>query len=131
MTVGTPAEYGRGAATLSAVTRSGTNQFHASAWEFLRNDAMDARSFFAAGVPKLRFNQFGFTGGGPVRRNRHFFFLSYQGLRINEDQVSGASSPATDAERSGNFSTARARILTLSTASLFPTARFRSPVLMA
>ena len=121
VTVGTPAEYGRGAATLSAVTRSGTNRFHGSAWEFLRNDAMDARSFFSAGVPKLRFNQFGFTTGGPVRRNKHFFFLSYQGLRIREDQVSGASSPATDAERRGDFSAARARIIDpLDNGNLFP-----------
>jgi hypothetical protein len=121
VTVGTPAEYGRGSATLSAVTKSGTNKFHGSAWEFLRNDDLDARSFFSAGVPKLRFNQFGFTTGGPVRRNKHFFFLSYQGLRINEDQVSSAATPATEAERRGDFSAARTPIVDpLNNGALFP-----------
>lgn len=110
-TAGTPAEYGRGAAVVSGVTRSGTNQLHGSAWEFLRNDAMDARSFFASGVPKLRFNQFGVTAGGPVfvprlynGKNRSFWFFSYQGLRIREDQVSSSATPPTAAELSGNFS---------------------------
>ena len=111
VTVGTPAEYGRGAGTLSAVTRSGTNQFHGSAWEFLRNDAFDARSFFSGSVPKLRFNQFGATGGGPVQRNKHFFFLSYQGLRIREDQMSGSSTPPTEAERRGDFSASKNKIV--------------------
>jgi hypothetical protein len=120
VTVGTPAEYGRGSATLSAVTRSGTNQFHGSAWEFLRNDDFDARSFFSNSVPKLRFNQFGFTGGGPVRKDKHFFFLSYQGLRIREDQVSSSSVPATAAERQGNFSAARAVITDPLTGQPFP-----------
>ena len=109
VTVGTPAEYGRGSVTLSAVTRSGTNQNHGSAWEFLRNDDFDARSFFSGSVPKLRFNQFGFTDGGAVKRNKHFFFLSYQGLRIREDQVSSASNPPTDLERRGDFSASRNR----------------------
>ena len=120
VTVGTPAEYGRGAVTLSAVTRNGTNQFHGSAWEFLRNDDFDARSFFSSSVPKLRFNQFGFTNGGPVRRNKHFFFLSYQGLRIREDQISSAASPPTAAERQGDFSASKNRITDPLTGQLFP-----------
>jgi hypothetical protein len=120
VTVGTPAEYGRGSVTLSAVTRSGTNQFHGSAWEFLRNDDFDARSFFSGSVPKLRFNQFGFTSGGPVQRNKHFFFLSYQGLRIREDQVSSASNPPTEAERRGDFSAARNRPNDPTTGQPFP-----------
>jgi hypothetical protein len=110
-TAGTPAEYGRGAAVVTAVTRSGTNELHGSAWEFLRNDAMDARSFFVPRVSKLRFHQFGATVGGPVwlpklysGRNRTFFFYTYQGLRIREDQLSTNSTPATPAELAGNFS---------------------------
>lgn len=102
-TTGVPAEYGRGFAVLSAVTRSGTNEFHGSLFNFLRNDAMDARSFFAAGVPKLRYNQFGGTLGGPVIRSRTFFFGSYQGLRIRNDQLSSNSFPPGEAERQGNF----------------------------
>ncbi|MBI3208687.1 MAG: TonB-dependent receptor [Candidatus Solibacter usitatus] len=120
VTVGTPAEYGRGSVTLSAVTRSGTNQFHGSAWEFLRNDDFDARSFFSNSVPKLRFNQFGFTGGGRVVKDKHFFFLSYQGLRIREDQVSSSSSPATALERQGNFSASRAILTDPLTGQAFP-----------
>jgi hypothetical protein len=110
-TVGTPAEYGRGAAVVSAVTRTGTNGLHGSAWEFLRNDSMDARSFFTTNVPKLRFHQFGVTAGGPVTipklysgRNRSFWFFSYQGLRIREDQLSTAAIPATPGEVRGDFS---------------------------
>ena len=103
MTTGVSAEYGRGAGVLSSVIRSGTNQFHGSAWEFLRNDDFDARSFFSSNVPKLRFNQFGGTVGGPIRHDKTFFFASYQGLRIREDQVASSAFPATDAERSGNF----------------------------
>ncbi|MFN7937698.1 MAG: carboxypeptidase regulatory-like domain-containing protein [Bryobacteraceae bacterium] len=110
-TVGTPAEYGRGAAVVSGVTRSGTNSLHGSAWEFLRNDSMDARSFFLPQVSKLRFHQYGVTAGGPVfvpklynGRNRSFWFFSYQGLRIREDQISGVSVPATPDELRGDFS---------------------------
>jgi len=120
VTVGTPAEYGRGAAVLSAVTRSGTNQFHGSAWEFLRNDDFDARSFFSNVVPKLRFNQFGFTAGGPVRRNKHFFFLSYQGLRIREDQVGSSGIPPSDAQRRGDFSAVSGSITDPLTRQPFP-----------
>lgn len=110
-TTGTPAEYGRGSVTMSAVTRSGTNELHGSAWEFLRNDALDARSFFASDVSKLRFNQFGATVGGPIfipkfydGRNKNFFFFSYQGLRIRRDAVNSSSIPLSAAERQGDFS---------------------------
>jgi hypothetical protein len=126
-TVGTPAEYGRGAATLSAVTRSGGNEFHGSAWHFLRNDAFDARSFFAANVPKLRFNQFGATFGGPVLipklyngRGKNFFFISYQGLRIRRDSVSSSANPLSGEERTGNFSAAAQAIVDPLTGQPFP-----------
>lgn len=126
-TVGTPAEYGRGAATLSAVTRSGGNEFHGSAWHFLRNDALDARSFFAADVPKLRFNQFGATFGGPVLipklyngRGKNFFFVTYQGLRIRRDSVSSSANPLTGEERTGNFGAAPQAIVDPLTGQPFP-----------
>lgn len=70
---GNDAEYGRDANVMSAVRRSGTNELHGSLWNFFRNDALDARNFFGADVPKLRFNQYGATGGGPIRKNRTFF----------------------------------------------------------
>jgi hypothetical protein len=72
---GYSAEHGRAAGgVFSAVTKSGTNQFRGSAFEFFRNDAMNALNYFALTQPKLRFNQFGGTFGGPVHRDKTFFF---------------------------------------------------------
>lgn len=112
---GVPAEYGRGAAVMSTVTRSGTNEYHGSLWEFLRNDAFDARNFFASTTPKLRFNQFGGTVGGPIARNKSFFFGSYQSLRIRKDALSTSAFPPTDQERSGNFSASSTAVIDPST----------------
>jgi hypothetical protein len=81
------AENGRNPVQVTMVTKSGTNEFHATLWEFLRNDALDARNTFAASNPKLRQNQFGVAGGGRIIRNRTFFFGSYEGLRIIESQI--------------------------------------------
>lgn len=103
------AEYGRtSGGVILAVTKSGSNQFHGSLFEFLRNDALNARSAFATTKPFLRQNQFGGTLGGPVRlphydgRNRTFFFFSYEGLRIRQQSLNSFS-PLTAAERAGNF----------------------------
>jgi hypothetical protein len=81
------AEYGyRAGAKVLVSTRSGTNQYHGSLYEFIRNDKLDGANFFANRVgspkPSYRQNQFGATFGGPVIRNRTFFFGSYQGTRI-------------------------------------------------
>jgi len=65
---------------VNVVTRSGTNQYHGSAWEFLRNDAFDARNFFRASVTPLRQDMYGGTFGGPVIHNKTFFYLAYQGF---------------------------------------------------
>lgn len=95
------AEYGMwSGAVFTAVTRSGTNEFHASLFEFFRNDKLNARNFFATTVPILRQNQFGASGGGPIIKNKLFGFGSYQGLRIR-NQILTSSSPLTQAERSG------------------------------
>src|SRR5215471_3439015 len=82
------AEYGGSAGgVVIQTTRSGTNQLHGSFYENLRNDAMDAPGFFAAVqngakvTPELRYNVFGGTAGGPIRRNRLFFFVGYEGSR--------------------------------------------------
>jgi hypothetical protein len=86
------------------VTKSGTNQFHGSLYEYLRNDAFDARQFFAQSKAKLRYNQFGGSAGGPVIRDKLFFFGSYQGLRIRREQLIADAFPPTAAERRGDFS---------------------------
>ena len=101
------AEYGRsGAAVLNATIKSGTNQFHGAAWEFFRNDKLDAPDYFedAGGVPKgeLRQNQFGATLGGPVIKNKLFFFGDYEGLRRIQGTILTGSVP-TAAERSSGY----------------------------
>jgi Carboxypeptidase regulatory-like domain len=73
--------FGGAGAMVSAVIKSGTNRFHGDVWEFLRNNVLDARDFFNATVPPLKRNQFGFTFGGPIRKDRTFFFGSYEGFR--------------------------------------------------
>ena len=97
------AEYGRsGAAVLNATIKSGTNSFHGTAWEFLRNDKFDAADYFenAGGIKKgeLRLNQFGVSLGGPVIKNKIFFFGDYEGLRRLQGTILTGSVP-TLAER--------------------------------
>ncbi|HEV2202496.1 MAG TPA: carboxypeptidase regulatory-like domain-containing protein [Bryobacteraceae bacterium] len=77
-----PAGYGRtSGGVINAVTRSGTNAFHGNIYEFLRNSALDARNFFDAQIPPFKRNQFGGSIGGPIQKNRTFFFADYEGLR--------------------------------------------------
>ena len=85
------------------VTRSGSNQLHGTVYEFLRNDALDARNFFASSVEPLKQNQFGVTVGGPLRRNKDFLFGYYEGFRNRQGITQSATVPS-DAERSGDFS---------------------------
>jgi hypothetical protein len=103
------AEYGRNAgASINIVTRSGENKFHGSAFEYLRNDKLDANSFInnATGVakPTLRFNDFGFSLGGPIIKDKLFFFGGSEFKYIR--RLSGATSRnmPTRAERNGDFS---------------------------
>lgn len=100
------AEYGYSAgAVVNAIIKSGTNAFHGTAFEFLRNDALDARNYFAnptARKPVLQQNQFGGVIGGPVVRNRAFFFGSYEGTRINRGSTIVTTVP-TAAMRLGDF----------------------------
>jgi hypothetical protein len=107
------AEFGRGnGAIVNAVIKSGTNQLHGSAWEFLRNNKLDGRNYFDAvgPVPPYKQNQFGATFGGPVLiphvydgRNRTFFFVDYEGFRVRQAQTQTAFVPPT-AWRTGDFS---------------------------
>ena len=99
-----PAEYGgTSGATTTVVTRSGGNALHGSLYEFLRNDALDARNFFASAVEPLKQNQFGTALGGPLRKNKDFFFGYYEGFR-NVQGVTQSATVPSDAERAGDFS---------------------------
>ncbi len=98
------AEYGHSTGgVLAMTTRSGTNQFHGSAFEYLRNDALDARNFFSKTKPPLHLNQFGGSLGGPIRMNKTHFFGSWeQTLQTSSDAV--LSTVPTLAQREGDFS---------------------------
>jgi len=99
------AEYGRNAgAVFNVVTKSGTNQLHGSAWEFLRNQNLNARNFFALSNPQLIQNQFGAAAGGPIKKDKLFIFGSYEGLRIRPAALGTSAFPLTTAERAGDFS---------------------------
>ncbi|MBK8316462.1 MAG: TonB-dependent receptor [Acidobacteria bacterium] len=102
------AEYGRtGGGALNFSTKAGTNQYRGTIYEFLRNDAMDATSFFSnrsgSGKEKLRFNQFGGNYGGPILKNKLFFFANYEGLRIRQSTLRITNVP-TAKMKTGDFS---------------------------
>jgi hypothetical protein len=100
------AEYGKfSGAVMNAITKSGTNGFHGDVFEFLRNDALDAKNYFFTDAPKseLRRHQFGFTAGGPFWKSKLFWFTDYQGTRqVQGAEVSHQPVPST-AELGGQF----------------------------
>jgi hypothetical protein len=100
------AEYGRNSgAVINVVTKSGSNEFHGGAWEFNRDDALQARNYFAPAnqpKPKLKQHQFGASLGGPVARNRLFGFGYYEGFR-NTNGATQNFVVLSDAQRTGNF----------------------------
>jgi len=103
------AEYGRNAGGIvSVVSKSGTNQFHGTLYDYVRNTDFDANDFFnnQQGLPRsvLRRNQYGGTIGGPIRRNKLFFFFAYQGQKQSQDQLQGSVTTYTPAEAMGDFS---------------------------
>jgi hypothetical protein len=102
------AEFGNSSGTIvNVITRSGTNQYHGELFEFLRNSDLNANSFFAnaAGLaqPHLTRNDFGGTIGGPIRRNKTFFFFDFNGIRALTGQTSNIAGVPDAAERAGNF----------------------------
>ena len=101
------ASFGRNAGgQVNVVMKSGTNALHGSAYEFFRNGAMDARNFFAPAdqsKPQYQRNQFGASLGGPIRKNRTFFFADYEGRRARQG-ITQVSNVPTLAERKGDFS---------------------------
>ncbi|MGA8027072.1 MAG: hypothetical protein WB992_07990, partial [Bryobacteraceae bacterium] len=101
-----PAEYGRTAgAIVNVITKSGSNDFHGSLFEYFRNDIFDARDFFAITKPEYRQNQFGGSLGGPIVKNRTFFFGDVEETRIVQGQTETSTVPTLFEEQNpGNFS---------------------------
>ena len=103
----TNAEVGNGVAAVNVITRSGSNQWHGEAYEYFRNDKLDANYFFSnlSGRPKppYRQNQYGAAGGGAIIKDKLFFFAAYEGLRVRQSSVTTLSPPPEDI-RSGDFS---------------------------
>lgn len=98
------AEYGGVAGGIvSVVTKSGTDAYHGTLWDFLRNQKMDSRGFFEPALPPLRQNQYGASGGGPILRHGTFFFAAWEGYRYRSASETGTLGP-TDAMRGGDFS---------------------------
>ncbi len=105
------AEYGNySGGQIMVVTKSGTNQFHGDSFEFLRNDALDSRNFFSPTRGSFKQNQFGGTLGGPIRRNKAFFFVDYQGTRNIVGQDTGDILVPSAAERSGDLSSVASQL---------------------
>jgi hypothetical protein len=99
-----PARYGQhAAAAVNVVTKSGSNAFHGDVFEFLRNGVFNARDFFAATRDSLKRNQFGGTVGGPIKKDRIFFFAAYQGTIVRSDPPNTVSSVATQQMLNGDF----------------------------
>ena len=114
------AEYGRttgGVVTMT--TKSGTNEYHGSVYEFLRNDKLDARRFFSPGVSPRKYNVFGGTIGGPVRRDKTHFFASYEGAR-RRDGVTRTFGVPNPEEVRGDFSARTDRVIDPTTGQPFP-----------
>jgi hypothetical protein len=107
---GAPAEYGGGGAFVNVVTRSGSNQLHGSVFEFLRNNDFDARNYFDVGsAPPFHQNQFGARLGGPIKHDKMFFFLNYEGFRQIQPTTDYALVPTAE-QLAGNFSADTAQI---------------------
>ncbi len=118
---------GAGGAQVNMITRSGTNQLHGTVYEYLRNTALDARVWNATKVPHLVQNQFGASLGGPIQKNKTFFFANYEGFRFS-NQVYQIETVPTVAERNGDFSQSGQMIYDPSSASPNPSYNPALPV---
>jgi len=99
------AEYGNyGGGQIVVTTKSGTNEFHGSGFDFLRNTNLDARNYFSSDRARYDQSQFGGTFGGPIKKEKSFFFTDYQGTRITEGVETGLISVPTNNERAGDLS---------------------------
>ena len=99
------AEYGRNSGSVvNVITKSGTNSFHGNVYEYFRNTVLNAQGYFNTVKPQVNQNQFGGTFGGPIKKDRTFFFTSYEGRRIRQGISGQTVAVPTPAERTGDFS---------------------------
>ena len=106
------AEYGRNSGSVvNVVTKSGTNAFHGNVYEFFRNKVLNARGYFDSVNPQFNQNQFGGTFGGPIKKDRTFFFTSYEGRRIRQGIPSPTVTVPTAAERPGPTNVVNGQII--------------------
>ena len=115
------AEYGRfGGGVVNVVTKSGTNSFHGSLFEYLRNDRLNAQQWNSLQKDRVRRNQFGGSFGGPIKKDRLFFFSSYSGLRDRQVSIKNSARVPTALERQGDFSASSFTVRDPSTKAPFP-----------
>lgn len=115
------AEAGRASgAVVNVVTKSGTNELHGTLFEFLRNGAMNARNFFAPTSDKLKRNQFGGSIGGPIIKDKLFFFGTYQGTQTRNISTGNTTFVLTSAQRAGDFSSLSRQLVNPVTKEPYP-----------
>jgi hypothetical protein len=105
------AEYGGSAAVVNIITKSGTNKVHGDVFEFVRNGDLNARNFFAPAQDTLKRNQFGAVIGGPIKKDKLFYFGTYQGTRIHSAAQGRIAFVPTAAEKAGDFSAISSQLL--------------------
>jgi Carboxypeptidase regulatory-like domain len=111
---------GRGGGVVNAITRGGTNEYHGAAFEYLRNGALNARNFFAPRRDGLKRNQYGFAFGGPIQKDKTFFFLSWQGTPVRSTPSQNQAVTPTAAQRVGDFSGIAAQLMDPDTGAPLP-----------
>ena len=111
---------GHGGGVVNAITRGGTNEFHGALFEFLRNGDLNARNFLASTDDGLKRNQYGVALGGPIRKNKTFFFGSWQGTKLRSAPSENVAITATAAQRSGDFSGVTTQLADPRTGTAFP-----------
>jgi len=121
------AELGRsGGGVLQMTTKSGTNAFHGSAYEYIRNDAIQAKAFFALTKPVLRYNLYGLSFSGPVYKNKTHFFFNYEGFRQNQSTAATLNVP-TRVEDGGDFSADSYKVINPATGLQFAGNKITNP----
>lgn len=111
---------GRGGGVVNIVTKSGSNEIHGSAFEYVRNASLNARNFFANRNDGLKRNQYGFSLGGPIRKNQTFIFGSYQGTEVRQDPPTQTAVVPTAAQRRGDFSKLPRQLIDPRTGQAYP-----------